>query len=132
MSLHPQEIPDVPEATACIAQAAFPKGTLCVRLRDELGSIFTDEHFTDLYPTRGQPAEAPWRLAVVTILQFLEGLSDRQAAQAVRSRIDWKYLLGLELTDSGFDWSVLCEFRARLLDGHVEMRLLETILHLCQ
>jgi len=105
MSLQPQEISDVPEETARIARAAFPKGTLCLRLRDELGIIFTDEHFTDLYPTRGQPAETPWRLAAVTILQFLEGLSDRQAAQAVRSRIDWKYLLGLELTDPGFDWS---------------------------
>jgi transposase len=77
MSLHPHEIPDVPEETTRVARAAFPKGTLCLRLRDELGSIFFDEQFLPLYPTRGQPAEAPWRLALVTILQFLEGLSDR-------------------------------------------------------
>ena len=66
---------------------------------------------------RGRPAETPWRLALVTVLQFAEGLSDRQAADAVRGRIDWKYALGLELTDPGFDFSVLCEFRSRLLAG---------------
>ena len=68
----------------------------------------------------------------MTILQFLEGLSDRQAAHAVRSRIDGKYLLGLELTDAGFDWSVLSEFRARLIAGHAEMRMFETLLSLCR
>jgi hypothetical protein len=55
------------------------------------------------------------RLALVTVMQFRENLSDRQAAEAVRARIDWKYLLGLELSDAGFDKSVLSEFRHRLL-----------------
>jgi transposase len=64
--------------------------------------------FTDRYPKRGQPAYAPWRLALVTLLQFREGLSDRQAADAVHARIDWKYLLALDLADPGFDRSVLC------------------------
>src|SRR5439155_18380563 len=95
-----------------------------------LGSIYTDEDFADLFPKEGQPAEAPWRLALVTVMQFVENLSDRQAADAVRGRIDWKYLLGLELTDAGFDASVLSEFRSRLVEQHAEGRLLEKMLTL--
>ena len=97
-------------------------------LRDAFGSIFTDEDFADLYPRRGQPGYPPWRLALVTIMQFRENLSDRQAVEAVRGRIDWKYLLGLELTDPGFDDSVLSEFRKRLLEGEAESRLLDHLL----
>jgi transposase len=101
-------------------------------LRKELGSIFRDEDFADLYPAEGQPGLPPWRLALVTVLQFRENLSDRQAAEAVRARIDWKYLLGLELTDSGFNYSVLSEFRARLSQEHASERLLDTLLGQCQ
>ena len=118
----------VPEETARVAHAAFPTGNMYLRLQEELGSIYEDEAFTKLFPTRGQPAEAPWRLALVTVLQFVEGLSDRQAADAVRARIDWKYLLGLELMDPGFDHTVLSEFRTRLVDGHAERVLLDTVL----
>jgi transposase len=50
-------------------------------------------------------------------MQFAESLSDRQAAEAVRARIDWKYALSLPLNDSGFHYSVLSEFRDRLLQG---------------
>jgi transposase len=78
-----------------------------MRLRDVLGPIYEDEIFTSVFPRCGQPAEAPWRLALVSVMQFMEGLSDRQAADAVRGRIDWKYTLGLELTDPGFDHTVL-------------------------
>lgn len=91
MSLKVLPIPPVPEETARIVRACFPHGTLVVQLRDALGTLYSDEDFADLFPTRGQPAEAPWRLALVTVLQFLEGLPDRQAADAVRSRLDWKY-----------------------------------------
>jgi transposase len=132
MSLHPAAWGPVPAETARVARAAFPKGTLYLRLRDELGPLYDDALFTDLFPSRGQPAEAPWRLALVTVLQFAENLPDRQAAEAVRSRIDWKYLLGLELTDSGFDASVLCEFRARLVAGAAEQRLLDHLLTLAR
>src|SRR3954447_23217017 len=105
MSLQPhQPLPRVPEQTACIARAAFPKGSPYLTLRDTLGTIFEDGHFADLYPKQGQPACPPWRLALITLMQFREGLSDRQAAEAVRARIDWKYLLGLELSDPGFDF----------------------------
>src|SRR4051794_23128897 len=132
MSLQPGLISPVPENTAQVARAAFPDGNPYLQLRDQLGTLFTDADFADLYPRRGQPALAPWRLALVTVLQFRDGLSDRRAADAVRSRIDWKYLLGLELTDPGFDFSVLCEFRARLLAGEAGERLPEKLLDRCQ
>src|SRR3712207_6589932 len=132
MSLKPSPIPPVPEATARVAKAAFRKGNPLLNLRDELGAIFADADFADLFPRLGQPGLAPWRLALVTLLQFREDLPDRRAAAAVRARIDWKYLLGLELTDPGFDHSVLCEFRARLLAGSAEERLLHRLLDVCQ
>lgn len=128
MSLRPEPLEDVPAETARVAQAAFPRGNLYMRMRDELGRLYADEEFVDLFAVRGQPAEAPWRLVLVSIMQFLEGLSDRQAADAVRSRIDWKYALGLALEDPGFDASVLSEFRGRLVAGKVEAQLLEKLL----
>ena len=131
MSLHPQPFTAVPPETARVARAAFPKGNLHLRLRDELGAIYEDAAFTPLFAERGQPAAAPWRLALVTILQDVEGLSDRQAADAVRSRIDWKYALNLELTDPGFDFTILCEFRGRLLEGSAEHLLLDAFLQKC-
>ena len=97
MSLQPKLVPQIPEQTARVARAAFKKGNLFMQMHDSFGTFFTDEQFQDLFPTRGQPAEAPWRLALVTIFQFVEDLSDRQAADAVRSRLDWKYALALEL-----------------------------------
>ncbi len=130
MSLQPTVEYRIPEQTLRVAKAAFPKGTLCLQIYDHLGTVFKDQDFADLFPRRGQPASAPFRLALVTILQYVENLSDRQAAEAVRSRLDWKYLLCLELEESGFDHSVLCEFRARLLEGSLEMRLLEKLLEL--
>ena len=132
MSLNPSLAVPVPEQTAKIARAAFPKGTPYLTLRDELGTLCRDEDFSALFPPRGQPALSPWLLALVTLLQFRENLADRQAAEAVRARIDWKYLLGLELDDPGFDFSVLCEFRARLVAGGAEMQLLEGLLGQCR
>ena len=129
MSLHPTPIGPVPEETARVAQAVFRQGNLCLRLRDVLGSIYEDELFADLFASTGRPAEAPWRLAVVCVLQYVEDLSDRQAAEAVRARIDWKYLPGLELTDPGFDFSVLSEFRERLVRQEAGSRLFERLVH---
>jgi transposase len=120
MSLQANPGSHVPYETARVARAAFPKGSAYLTLRDELETVYTDGLFAALFPKRGQPAEAPARLALVTVLQFAEGLSDRQAAEAVRSRIDWKYLLGLDLEDPGFDFSILSEFRSRLLAGEQE------------
>src|ERR671930_1860672 len=130
--LRPMPIGPIPPETARIARAAFPKGNRYLRVADELDTLFTDEAFLALFPTHGRPACPPWRLALVTILQFAEALSDRQAANAVRSRIDWKYVLRLELTDPGFDGSVLSEFRARLIAGAAESLLFETLLTWCR
>lgn len=86
MSLRPQDLlPPVPDDTARVARAAFPRGTPYLLLRDRLGTVFADSDFADLYPRLGQPAYAPWRLALVTVMQFREGLSDRGAAEAVRA-----------------------------------------------
>jgi transposase len=132
MSLHPHGVAPVPAETARVAHAAFPKGHPYLTFRDALGTIFQDEDFTALFPVWGQPGLPPWRLALVTILQFRENLADRQAAEAVRARIDWKYLLSLELTDPGFDFSVLSEFRDRLLAGSAEELLLDKLLERCR
>jgi transposase len=132
MTLRPQAIYVVPEETARVARAAFPKGNAYLRMHDELGRLYADQDFAALFPTHGQPALAPAQLALVTLLQFVEGLSDRQAAEAVRARIDWKYALCLELDDAGFDYSVLCEFRARLLAAEQEALLFERLLARCR
>lgn len=121
----------IPELTQFVAKAAFPNSCLAITLRDELGSIFDDSDFVHLYPALGQPAESPARLALVTLLQFVENLPDRQAADAVRGRIDWKYALGLELSDAGFHASVLCEFRQRLVEYGQERLLLDKLLATC-
>ena len=86
MSLQLRFVPPVPEETARVARAVFPDGNPYLRLRDELGTIFHDTDFAVLYPRSGQPALAPWRLALITVLQFREDLSDRAAAEAVRGR----------------------------------------------
>jgi transposase len=91
--LKPSPIGPVPEGTARVARAAFRKGNPLLKLRDELGAIFADADFADLFPKLGQPGLPPWRLALVTLLQFRENLPDRQAAEAVRARIGWKYLM---------------------------------------
>jgi transposase len=109
MSLHTQALEPIPDLTRQIAHTSFPKGTLAMHLRDALGSIYEDADFADLFPKRRRAAEAPWRLAVVTVLQALENLSDRQAAEMVRGRLDWKYARSLPLDDPGFDASILVD-----------------------
>lgn len=142
MSLPSEVSYSVPEETARVARAIFPKGNIYMRLYDALGSIYAQVDFADIFSALGQPAIRPTRLTLVCIVQFMEGLTDEQAANAVRTRIDLKYLLGLELTDPGFDPSVLSEFRSRLLFNtssmgnlgnlgntiSVEQRLLDTLL----
>lgn len=129
MSMNPQEIGSIPAETVRIAQAACPKGTLAMRLRDALGALYTDEQFAVLSPAEGQPASAPWRLAVFTVLQYSDNLTDRQAANAVRERLDWKYSLGW---DTGFDDSLLSAFRTRLVEQQAETRLQDRLLSMCK
>jgi len=132
MTLHAQTEFSIPEETFRIAHAVYPRGNTLMKIRDELGTIYQDQAFAELFPPNGRAVEAPWRLALMTVLQFMEELPDRQAADAVRGRIEWKYLLGLDLADPGFDASVLCEFRKRLVEGNAEHLLFETLLDVCK
>jgi transposase len=133
MSLRPEPLPPIPDATAAAVRAAFPKGNLYVDLRAEFGTLYTDQLFADLYPPQGRPVEvAPWRLALVVVMQYIEGLTDRQAADAVRRCIDWKYVLSLDLHDPGFDFTLLHDFRQRLLAHDAAQRLLDTFLTTCK
>src|SRR5215468_9029699 len=106
MSLQVSSLAPIPAETVRVAHAAFPTGTLCLQIRDTLGPLYADAQFAALFSPTGQPAEAPARLALVLILQCVEHLSDRQAADAVRGRIDWKIGLFLGFTEPGFDASV--------------------------
>ncbi|MBP1466265.1 IS1182 family transposase [Candidatus Chloroploca sp. M-50] len=128
MSLHAPLFSCIPNETARVAHAAFPKGNPSMRMRDTLGPISANRDVADLFPRDGAPAQAPAHLALISVMQFAENLSDRQAADAVRARIDGKYALALELTDPGFDASVLCDVRARLVAGGAEQRLFEQML----
>lgn len=128
MSLEPRADQGVPELTARVVRAAFPKGALAVRIREALGPLFEDEAFAGAFPARGRPAVSPGALALVSVLQYAEGLTDRQAADQVRARMDWKFLLGLELDDPGFDPSVLSLFRSRLVKHGLEQKTLELVL----
>ena len=132
MSLKPQKLPKVPEETARIAKILFPKGNKYMWLRDELDVIYKDEQFTELYPENGQYAEQPWRLAMMCVIQYMENYTDRQAAEALKTRIDLKYALSLELTDPGFDFSVLSEFRKRLIEVGIEDVILTVLLNICK
>jgi transposase len=128
MSLKPEPIGPIPAETERVARAAFLRGTRAMQLRDRLGAVFDDTRFAELFATRGRPVEAPWQLAGVTALQFAEGLSDSQAADAACGRIDWMDALALPLGDPGFDFSVLSEFRTRLVGGNAEHLLLAALL----
>ena len=132
MSLHPQGLEPIPETTRRLVQKSCPKGTAMTRLRDALGPVYQDEAFVELFPRRGRPAEAPWRLALVTVFQAMENLTDRQAAQMVALRMDWKYALSLAPEDEGFDYSVLSQFRQRLIEQGAEDLVLEPLLTVCR
>ena len=133
MSLRPEPLPPIPDVTAAAVRAAFPKGNLSVDLRTEFGTLYHDQLFADLYAPTGRPVEvAPWRLALVMVMQYMEGLTDRQAADAVRRCMDWKYVLSLDLHDPGFDFTLLHDFRERLLAHDAAQRLLDTFLAACK
>jgi hypothetical protein len=99
-----------------------------MRVRDELGEVFADAEFAEAFGVRGRRGWSPGRLALVTVLQMAEGLTDRGAAARVRFGMDWKYALGMELDDPGFDHTVLSEFRARVVAHGLEERVLDLLL----
>jgi transposase len=128
MSMQPRPWPDVPELTARVARSSFPKGNLAMRIREELGEVYADARFAAAFGVRGRPGISPGQLMMASVLQFTENLADRQAADAVRDRVSWKYALGLELDDQGFDASVLSEFRSRLVAGDLTCLALDALL----
>jgi transposase len=129
MSLPAHSFPPIPDATVRVAKAAFKrKGSIYLTIGDRIGTLFDEVDFSDLYALDGAPAIAPNLLALVVVFAFIEDLSDREAADAVLSRIDWKYALHLSLTDPGFDQSVLHDFRQRLLRNEAALRLFDRVL----
>ena len=128
MSIRPRLGAEVPELTARVARASNPAGTTAMWVRDRLDGLWADEDFASWYPRDGRPGISPAQLATVSVLQFLLDLSDRDAAEAVRCRIDFKYALGLDLDDPGFHHSVLGDFRDRLLEDGRADRLLDLAL----
>ncbi|MEU6237207.1 transposase [Kitasatospora sp. NPDC047058] len=125
-------LPEAPEQTALVAAAAFPKGTLAMRVRQELADVFADEPFASAFGVRGAPGLSPGMLALVTVLQFAENLTDRQAAGMAVRAIDWKYAIGLELTHPGFDFTVLAKFRARLVEHGMERLVFDRLVEHCR
>src|SRR5438034_3080026 len=129
MSLHPKPWPEPAEdvARAVVAVYAGKRAPMPIAARDELGELFADEQFAAAFADRGPEGWSPGRLMLVTVLQAAEGLTDRQAAEAVRDKLSWKYALGLELADSGFDASILSEFRTRLVSHELQTRVLDLL-----
>src|ERR1022692_869191 len=123
----PQPAPEIVAAVAVMYRGKRER-PLPVMVRDQLGEWLADEQFAGAYGVRGKPGWPPSRLALVTVFQMAEDLTGRQAAEAVRTRIDWKYALGLDLADPGFDDSILSEFRARVAAGGLDQVVLDTLL----
>ncbi len=132
MSVRFQPLKPIPPRTVAVAKAALGENNIVMKLRDELGTLYRDSDKSELFSHEGQPGISPWRLAMVCVLQYLDNLSDRGAAEAVRTRIDWKYALSLELTDPGFDFSGKSEFRSRLNAVGAETKILDLLLERCQ
>src|SRR5260370_10205171 len=130
MSMKPRGLEPIPDETRLLAHRLSPKGTLVTQVRDALGPIYSDEQFAHLFPKRGRAAKPPWRLALVPVLQAIERLTDRQAAEAVHTRIDWLYALALPLDDPGFAYSILTASRQRLLAAQAHDLFLDPLLHL--
>ena len=110
----PEPDPQIAAAIAAMYGGRKTERPLAVQVRDRLGEWLADEQFAAAFGIRGRPGWSPSRLALVTVLQRAENLTDRGAADAVRARIDWKYLLGLSLDDPGFGHTVLAEFRGKV------------------
>jgi transposase len=129
MSMQPQPWPEPAEEVARVVLAMYAgrRAPLPVVVRDELGELFADAEFAEAFADRGPLGWSPGRLVLVTVLQAAENLTDRQAAEAVRDKISWKYALGLGPSDEGFDFSVLSQFRSRIVATSLESRVLDLL-----
>jgi len=130
MSLQPAPWPEPDPQVAAAIKAIYRRKELplAVQVRDMLGEVFPDEGFADSFGSRGKPGLSPGLLALVSVLQSVEKLTDRQAAQAAGRDLAWKYALGLPLADPGFDFSVLSGFRTRVVEGGLEQHVLDVLL----
>ena len=130
MSMQPEPWAEPDPQVAAAVRAIYRRKEfpLAVQVRDMLGEVFPDERFLDLFGVRGRPGYSPGLLALVSVFQAVEKLTDRQAAEAAGRDLAWKYALGLALEDPGFDFSVLSEFRARVVAGGQEQVVLDLLL----
>jgi IS5 family transposase len=130
MSMEPQSWPEpAPEVARAVRAKHYGREVpLPVAVRDQFGELFADAEFAAAFGASGPRGWSPGRLALVTVFQMAENLTDRQAAEAVRDRLSWAYALGLDLTDTGFDHTVLCEFRTRVVEHHLEEKVLDLLL----
>jgi transposase len=128
MTLHRRDLAEIPAETAAVGQKVLAPTNPYQVIGDHLADILDDAHFADLYDTTGRAALSPSLLALVTLFQFMENIPDREAAEQVVVRLDWKYALHLPLEDTGFDFSCLCYFRRRLLEHAQERLVFEQIL----
>jgi transposase len=124
----PEPDPQIAAAVKAMYRSRKTERPLAVEIRDRLGQWLADEEFAAAFGIRGRPGWPPSRLALVTVLQRAEKLTDRLAAEAVRARLDWKYLLGLLLEDPGFDHTVLAEFRGKAAEAGLEQVALDALL----
>lgn len=127
MSLKVQPPWPMPAETAAVGQVIMKAESPYRLIGDKLFDKINEVEYADLYSSEGKPGLSPVILAFVTVFQFMERLPDRQAADSLRIRMDWKYALHLPLTYEGFDFSVLSEFRDRLIAHEAEGRVFETL-----
>jgi len=124
---HSESNPELLDAAALCRQLV-PDGSVEAFLADHRHELFPDEMFEDLFPSgRGRPSIPADVVASVMVLQALEGLSDRDAARALRDRISWKVACGLALDDEGFDFSVLTYWRTRLRKSEHPERIFDAV-----
>jgi len=110
----------MPADTEAVGKVILEENSAYRLIGEKLFDKFHEQDFVDFYSVEGKPGISPVILAFVTVFQFMEKLPDRQAAESLRMRMDWKYALHLSLAYEGFDYSVLSEFRDRLLEHHAE------------
>src|SRR5205807_4417135 len=128
MTLHIRDLAEMPAAIAAVGQTLLPESNPYRVIGDHLADVLDDAHFAALYASTGRAALSPSLLALVTLFQYMENLPDREAAEQVVVRLDWKYALHLPLAYAGFDFSCLCYFRRRLLEHAQERLVFEEIL----
>ena len=100
--------------TLAVCGDLVPVGSVWRFLAERRLEVFPDELFADLFGGRGRRSQPASVIAVVLVLQALEGVSDREAVERLRCDVRWKAAAGLALTDGAFHPTVLTLWRARV------------------